>query len=230
MHVIQDETRPVTVWEVHRDVQFYIQEELGDFLNNFWRDLLQSQPNWIEVVGEKNTIAPIIRPVAMRYCLPMTIGRGFCSLPPRNAIANRYRKSGKDRLILLILSDFDPDGEEIAHSLARSLRDDFEIEKVDAIKVALTAEQIEQFDLPPMMKAKSTSTNFSRFASEHGEHAYELEALPPETLQEVLQEAIDAVLDREAFNRELDQEKADATNLDATRQIVAKALGGLKLG
>ena len=73
---------------------------------------MQSQPNHIEIVGEKNTIAPIIRPVAAGFSIPTTIGRGYCSLRPRYDIAERFRKSGKDRLLLLILTDFDPDGQE----------------------------------------------------------------------------------------------------------------------
>ena len=74
----------------------------------------------IEIVGEKNTIEPIIRPVAARSCIPMTIGRGYCSLRPHYDIAQRFHKSGKDRLVLLMLSDHDPDSEEIAHSSAIS--------------------------------------------------------------------------------------------------------------
>jgi hypothetical protein len=120
---------------------------------------MQSQPNHVEIVGEKNTIAPIIKPVAARYCIPCTLGRGYCSTPPKHDMAQRYRKSGKGKLLLLILSDFDPDGEEIAHSLARSLRDDFDIPEVEPIKVALTAAHVREFNLPPMLQAKESSAN-----------------------------------------------------------------------
>ena len=97
--------------------------------------------------------------------MALTIGRGYCSLRPRSDIAERFHKSGKDRLVLLMLSDFDPDGEEIAHSFARSLRDDFGIQRIEPIKVALTAEQVKEFDLPPAMKAKKKSSQYKRFAS-----------------------------------------------------------------
>jgi hypothetical protein len=73
--------------------------------------------------------------------------------------------------VLLIASDFDPDGEEIAHSFARSLRDDFGLEAIDAIKVALTAEHVAEFSLPPRLKAKHTSSTLtvSCFFSIEGE-------------------------------------------------------------
>ena len=92
-----------------------------------------------QIVAEKNTVAPILRTMAERYCIPLTSGRGYCSLPPRHAMAERFRKSGKERLVLLLVSDFDPDGEQIAESFASSMRRDFGIANVDAVKVTLPA-------------------------------------------------------------------------------------------
>jgi hypothetical protein len=109
---IHDPTRPVVVWDVYRGVTPFINKQLDDFLKGYYRDLLQSQPNHIEIVGEKNTIDNIIRPVALEYCIPLTLGRGYASLPPRYEMARRFRRSGKERLILLVLSDFDPEGED----------------------------------------------------------------------------------------------------------------------
>ncbi len=230
MNTIADETRPVTVWDVHQTPQGFLHRELDEMLKGYARDLLQSQPNHIEILGEKNTLAATLRPVASEYCIPLTLGRGFCSLPPRHKLAKRFRASGKDKLILLVLSDFDPDGEEIAHSFARSMRDDFYVEKIQAVKVALTAEQVEQHHLPPFVKAKPTSPNYRKFVDRYGEDVFELEALEPQVLQQVLRQAVDAVLDLKAFNAEIDAEKADAAFLETTRRTVLAALKSLDLG
>lgn len=224
---IADETRPVSVWNVHRDPQTFIEHELNEMLTDYWRDLMQSQPNHVEIIGEKNTIAPIIQPVAAQYCIPMTIGRGFCSLPPRHAMAQRFRASGRQRLIVLILSDFDPDGQMIAQSFIRSMIRDFGIGQIEGIKVALTAEQVERFALPPQMKAKASSTNYRRFVQQHGEDVYELEALEPGDLQQQLRDAIDSVLDVQAFNHELDREREDAAFIENARRRVHAALTGI---
>ena len=227
MGVIADPTRPVTIWSVHSDSQAFLRGELDSLFKGYWRNLMQSQPNHIEIVGEKNTVLSVIQPIAAQYCIPLTIGRGFCSLPPRAAIAQRFRDSGKERLILLILSDFDPDGEEIAHSLARSLRDDFYVGNIKPIKVTLTAGQVRKFKLRPKIKAKKTSPNYKRFEREHGDNVFELEALEPETLQKILTEAIDSVIDVEAFNFELNQEREDSVKLQALRVSVQEALGDI---
>jgi hypothetical protein len=203
-----------------------MRESLDSFLKDYWRDLMQSQPNHVEIVGEKLTLQSIIRPIASQYCIPYTLGRGFANLPVRRDIVGRWLQSGKDNLILLFLSDFDPDGEEIAHSFARSLRDDFGVWEhgIVPVKVALTDDQVIEYGLPPEMKAKESSPNYDRFAIEHGDDAFELEALRPEQLQNEMQRAIDQVIDTDAFNAELDEEKQDATFLAGVREQVKKAL------
>ena len=156
--------------------------------------------------------------------LPMTIGRGYCSLRPRYDIAQRYLRSGKDHLILLMLADFDPDGEEIAHSFARSMRDDFDIARVEPVKVALTARHVSELDLPPACKAKTKSSQYNKFNEKHGNKVWELEAVSPAVLQKILTKAIDSVIDIEAFNHEIDREKEDAQELEGVRQVVIDVL------
>jgi hypothetical protein len=224
MTVIADETRPVVTWNTWPDVRGFIRSELDEILKGYWRDLLQSQPNHIEVLVEENTVANIVKQVAMKYCLPMTSGRGFCSLPPRYEMAKRFKASGKEKLIVLIASDFDPDGEMIAESFARSMRDDFEVSNVCAVKVALTAKQVGQFQLPPNMVAKDSSSNYAKFVAKYGQNVFELEAIPPRTLQTLVGEAIDAVIDIKLFNAELEREKQDAAQLGALRQRIANLL------
>lgn len=221
---IHDPTRPVTIWNVYRQPGPFIHNQLDGFLKHYYRDLMQSQPNHIEVVGEKNTIENIIRPVLLEYCVPFTIGRGYCSLPPRHEMAKRYRTSGKEKLVVLILSDFDPEGEDIGHSFARSMRDDFGIDSITPIKVALTRRQVNDMQLPPGLKAKAKSSRRNRFVERFGDDVFELEAVPPAQLQTILRVAIDSVLDVEQFNAEVDAEKRDAANLDEMRQRMRRVL------
>ncbi len=229
MNVIADETRPVTTWNVWRDAQDFIRKQLDGFLRNYWRDVLQSQPNHLEIIGEKLALEPIIRPVAAENCLPYTLGRGYCSVPPRWKMAERYRRSGKEKLILLVLSDHDPDGVTIGESFARSMRDDFAIDNIEAVKVAVTYEQTQTLDLPPALDAKPSSTQYRQFVRRYGTKAYELEALPPDVLQEALREAIDNAIHPERFNAQLDAERADAAFLASVRGQVLAVLKEMRI-
>jgi ParB-like nuclease family protein len=222
---ITDETRPVVTESGFRNPQHFIKQEIDNFLRGYSRNLLQSQPNFIQIVGEKMTIQGVIHTVWNKYGIPYTIGRGYCALDPRRRLVESFLRSKKAELILLVLSDYDPDGVEIAHSFARSLRDDFGIEQIRPIQVALTAAQIEEFALPPIMTAKNTSAHYQRFIDEHGDDAvYELEALQPAQLEKVLTDAIDSVLDVDAFNAEIAQEKTDAAFLEAKRRSLFEYL------
>ncbi len=229
MDAIDDPTRPVTTWNVFSNVQDFYRQSIADLLKGYYRDLLQSQPNHIEIVAEKNTLDNIIRPVAEQFCAAYTIGRGYCSTPPKRDIARRFRASGKSKLILLFIGDFDPDGDEIAHSTACSLRDDFQVAEVTAIKVAVTHEQVMSLELPPSFEqAKKTSPNYKRFKAKYGsDNVYEVEALSPDILQRLLRETMDSVIDVAAFNAELEAEKRDAAHIVAVREQMLKMIGTL---
>ncbi len=224
MDAIADETRGVTIWDVHAEAGQFVSRELRTFLRAYHRDLLQSQPNHIELVGEKNTLKGIVEPIAAEFCLPYTTLRGFCSTPPKAAMAKRFRASGKERFILLALTDFDPEGEEIAHSLARDLRDEHGVTNIDAVKVCLTQEQVVRLGLPPNTEAKETSANYRKFYERYGSSVYELEAIPAPSLQSILRDAIQGVLDVQAFNAELKQEEADAAELAVKRTRILQIL------
>jgi hypothetical protein len=71
-------------------------------------------------------------------------------------MAQRFGHSGKRRLILLVLSDFDPEGDDIPRAMGRTLRDDFGVAEVEVIKIGLTGAQVRALRLPPVMSAKVT--------------------------------------------------------------------------
>ena len=146
-------------------------------------------------------------------------------MPPRQEVYNRYIQSGKSKLIILCLTDFDPDGDQIAESFCRSMRDDFGITNIQSFKVALTREDVEKHDLPSDMEAKKTSPNYKKFFERYGSNrAVELDAAPAELLQEKLEGSIELVLDMDEFNAQIKIEEQDAVEIQARRTVVLKTL------
>ncbi|MBL8821659.1 MAG: ParB N-terminal domain-containing protein [Planctomycetia bacterium] len=217
--VIHDPTRPTTISRVDLEVGTFVKNELHWLLKSYHRDLMQSQRHHFEILAEKMTVENICKPVAKEYCIPLVIGRGYSSLSLRSDVAKRFRKSNKEKLILLMLSDFDPEGEDLIRSFARSLRDDFDVD-CDIVKVAILPEHIQEYNLPAILEAKKTSSRAKKFIEQHGNSVYELEAIPPAELQTILRDAIDTVIDIEAFNQELDEEKKDAVHLHELRHRI----------
>jgi len=222
---IEDELRPIQEIQTYQNPADFIKDQTEEFLRGYARDLLRGQAHHIEILVEKNAIRKHVELVAAEYCIPCTTGRGYSSLTPRWKMVQRFKRSGKDKMILLILSDFDPDGEEIAASFPRSLRDDFGLSNVIAHKVALTAEDVRQYVLPSDMEAKTTSPNYKKFVARHGVHVAELDAAPVSLLQDKLRDAIESSLDMELFRAELEKEKDDDAFIAAKKKMVVSTIG-----
>jgi len=222
MHAICDDTRPTTTWEVHQHAGTFLKSELDGFLLGYYRDFMQSQPNQIEILGEKLTIQPILKKVANTYAIPLTTGRGFASIPPRHAMVDRWKKSGKDKLVAVIVSDFDPAGQTIAESFGRSLRDDFGVpeNRLAVIKAALTMDQIVSMGLPPAMEVKKMAPTAKDFMKKHGNNVWELEAVSPAVLIELVEDVLHGVMDFDLINAEKQKHKEDAARLSAYRKAV----------
>ena len=234
---IGDDTRPVTSWDVYDDPAAFIREQLDGFLCGYWRNLMQSQSAFVAVIGEKATLGPIIRPVLMDYTIPFYLGRGFSSHPPMEWLRKKFVASGKESCILLMLTDHDPDGEDIGKSVPRILRDEYSMPNMQAVKVALNHSQVAQYGLPESVNEAKKGGNSAayhvrrqRFVEKYGAKVYELEALPPATLQQILRDTIESVIDRTAFDHEVAQERADAANIAATRQRVLRYLQECGIG
>jgi len=226
---ITDETRPTMGTRFDRDVAQFVDRESYNFLRGYRRDLLQSQPDHVELIVEKMTAQTIVEPVADKYCLPMTIGRGYCSIEPRYEIVQRFKRSGKDRLKLVICSDFDPDGDEIAESFARSIRDDFGVSDVVPVKAMLRRDQVDKWSLPEnQLEAKQTSKNYAKFFDRYkSDQVWELEAIPPGMMVESLTQSIENTIDLDLFNAELGKEREDAAELQSMKNWFADAFPGM---
>ena len=106
--------------------------------------------------------------------------------------------------ILLYAGDFDPSGEDIDRDfIDRSACWD------KVIRVALDAAQVRAYGLP-INPGKTTDTRAAGFIERHGQlMQVELDALDPDDLRALYQEAIDGYWDMSAFDEVLEREGAD---------------------
>jgi hypothetical protein len=213
MDSIEDTTRPIQPGGGFASPEQFVKQVTQNFLRGYSRDLQQGQPHHLEILLEKNALRSVIESVGREFCIPVTTGRGYASLGPRQDMAERFRMSGKKRLVLLMLTDFDPDGEQIASSFARSMRDDFGI-SVHPVKVALNQEDVLLNNLPSDMDAKPSSPHYKKFVAKYGTRAVELDAAPVKLLQDKLRDVINSYLDVDVFNTQIEEEAKDAALLN----------------
>jgi hypothetical protein len=228
---IHDPTRPRTNWIQWDSVNAYTREQLDNFLCGYKRNLLQTQPAYVELVVEKITAQEIAERAAGYYHVPVGVGRGYDSVTNLEDTAERFRASGKDRFILLIAGDFDPEGENIGQTWDACLRDEHGIKDLTTVKVAVDDTQAARYSLPPLrIKEESKSSRRPKFEALHGSNVYELEAFEPDVLQGIMREAIRSVLDLDLFAAEQRREKEDARVLMACRAKVVEMLKDCDLG
>jgi hypothetical protein len=226
---LDDGTRPLKEFHAFQDVRQFVRQEVGNLFGGYWRDLLQTQPNHYRSALRKNTIYHMVLRVAQKYQIPTSSGRGFNSIDPWHDLYERYMDSGKQRLIVIGLSDYDPEGEMIPQVGGRTLRDDFGVDDLTIIKAGVTREQIAKYSLPPQNFAKETSSNYDWFVERKGgrDTVYELEALNPVDMLRDLETVIQSVLDIDLFNREVRAEREESVYLEAARKRAGEALRGL---
>lgn len=137
---------------------------------------------------------------------------GFVDYEP--VLANRQG-------VVLYLGDHDPSGED----MVRDIGDRLVILGVDGNafhveKVALTMQQIRQYN-PPPNPAKITDSRAAKYIAEHGDSSWEVDALPPNVLASLVSKAIERHIDTGVKAKLLEREHAE-------REDLKKALQGVK--
>lgn len=226
-----DMTRPFKEFRAFTNLPEFVRQERTNLFSGYWRDLMQTQPNHIEVLCEKNTIYHMVTGVTRKYLISTSSGRGFNSIDPWHDLFERYEDSEKKRLIVIVLSDYDPEGEMIPQVGGRTLRDDFLVMSSDLtiIKAGVTREQIERYNLPKQNFAKESSSNHKWFVDRNGgdDSVYELEALDPADMLRDFETVIMSVIDIDLFNREVEIERQESAEVLAIRKKMIEAMKGI---
>jgi hypothetical protein len=180
-----------------------------------------AEPYAIEIWAEKSTMNDVLEPLARRRNVTFVTGLGELSWTHCVWCVQRVLAHRKPTRILYV-SDFDPSGQHMPVSVARKIEyllrrdghDDLDI-KLDP--VALTKEQVEEYELP-RIPIKDTDKGKQAFEDRHGEGAVELdalEALRPGALSAIVEAAIDRYREPTREARAENHEIASQANEDA---------------
>lgn len=172
-----------------------------------------SQPEYAELWVEKDALAGVLAPLGDEYHVPVMVNRGYSSQSAMYTAARRIRREAGGKLAtILYLGDLDPSGED----MVRDVRDRLELfgAAVDVRKVAITPDQVAQYN-PPPNPAKLTDSRAAGFIAIHGDESFEVDALPPAVLQQVIRDAMDQIVDVAAMDAVKRREEADKTRLTA---------------
>jgi len=133
----------------------------------------------------------------------------------------RNLESERDGL-LLYLGDHDPSGEDMVRDIRDRLTTFGCGEQLEVRKVALTTEQVRQYN-PPPNPAKVTDSRAAAYIARHGPSSWEVDSLDPPVLGALVTQAITEVIDTATLAAVKAGEAVVQTKL-------AKALTSVKFG
>lgn len=178
-------------------------------LRNYRRDRQAGQAQRLELWCEAAGMAPQLVRVADVYSVPVFSSGGFASLTTVRRIADRALRNDVPT-VLLHVGDLDPSGESIFASLAQDAAAFVEADRViqpqrvEAVRVALTSEQVVDYGLPTAA-AKTSDRRSRRWRG----GTCQVEALAPDELAATVEQAITKYLSKDIFEAQLEQERGD---------------------
>lgn len=184
---------------------------------SYRRDVWATQPGYLEVWLEKDALSGIFEDVLQPYGVTLNVGRGYDGWDSIHNAADRFRAYDESTAILYF-GDFDPSGEDMVRSLRERLGH-FGCHP-ELLKCALTAGDVERYQLPPDL-TKASDTRSAAFVAKYGDVAVELDALPTRVLQQRLQDEVRQRLD-------LDEQAAVRALEQAERTRLAVLLGSVQ--
>lgn len=180
-------------------------------------DKWEDQPRRVEVWAEKDAVEGLLAAVCPRLDVPHFVCRGQ---PSQTAMwhagqrMRQYLNEGKEPVVLY-LGDHDPTGIDITRDITARL-EMFARREIEVVRIALNMDQVREYGAPPN-PAKTTDSRYKKYAEEHGEDSWELDALEPEVMLELIRSSImEYREDEDAYARLEAQERRERALLSAT--------------
>lgn len=197
----------------------------------YQRALWESQPWHVEVWVEKEALAGVVQRAASEVGVIYFSCRGYVSSSEMYSAGRRFRswgQSGKQSL-LIHLGDHDPSGIDMTRDITDRLAMFAGEYAPEVRRIALNMDQIDQYQPPPNF-AKVTDSRFEQYQMEFGDDSWELDALEPQVLHDlIVQEVLtvrDPIVWADAEARQEEERSALVSVSDNWDEIVAQGLAG----
>lgn len=161
--------------------------------DSFHMDMWEDQEVRVFVIVEKEALAGVLERACTAFDVPLLAARGY----PSGTVLREFcvedvmsAFQGGQGVRILHLGDHDPSGID----MTRDLRERIELfgegqGDIELTRIALTMTQIDQ-QKPPPNPAKTTDSRFEEYMRKYGSESWELDALPPTYLDQLVRRHI----------------------------------------
>lgn len=209
-NALEDRTRnvkSVNHWESPKEI---IETVAKQYRLDKWENCHIRPEVWIE----KDALAGVIE----RPCTELDVSyfscRGYVSQSEMWGAAMRFleRARGGQHTLIIHLGDHDPSGIDMSRDIEdrisgfmkyHSKGDYFHLNRI-----ALNMDQVREYD-PPPNPAKSTDSRFAAYLSEYGDESWELDALEPAVLAELITTVVEGIREDGPFEETRERETVE---------------------
>jgi hypothetical protein len=170
------------------------------------RALWDDQDAYVEIWCEKEALAGVLYEVTSEYDVPLMVVKGFPSKDFVHSAAEAIEQRGAPAF-LYYCGDWDPSGLKIWDGIQASISRYAPDADVTFERIAVTREQISDFDLPTRPTKRDGNTHAMDFQGE----SVEVDAIPVDVLQQLV---------RDAIERHINQRKISSASEKRGRMII----------
>jgi hypothetical protein len=211
-----------------RDLKHGVQQ-MGAIAQSYRLDRQRHQEVRLMVMCEAAGMVPQIVRVCDPYSIPVQSSGGFDSVTAKHDLARQIVKDGKT--LVLHIGDHDPSGVHVFSSLAEDVTAFVRSKHGDVSfsRLAVTPEQIQISGLPTA-PAKATDRRSFAGVGDDPDATVQAEAIPPDVLARIVEEAIKAHMDMEVYEAVLGLEQQERKRLvTATAKVMPRPRGRPRL-
>lgn len=206
---IEDRTRWLRTVPMWDGPKHHLRANVEWYSTDKWAD----QPERVEVWIEKDALAGVFQTICEELEVPYFPARGYVSEPEMWGGAQRlngYVESGQ-QVWILHFGDHDPSGMDMTRDIVDRmlLFADYPSDtrnQVDVERIALNMEQVREYD-PPPNPAKLTDPRSKKYRRRYGESSWELDALEPAVLRDLVLEHVLDHRDEERWQAAVDKDE-----------------------
>lgn len=198
---IEDRTREFITRSSWGDPQSIMRSAAKTYHMDLWED----QPTRVFVIVEKEALVGILEQKCHELDVPLLAARGY----PSGTVLRDFAVSmlmpaleNQQQVKILHLGDHDPSGIDMTRDLEERLNLFCECDMLGTYigleRIALTMDQIDD-QRPPPNPAKKTDARFKDYKKKYGSSSWELDALSPSFLNDLVEDNIEYEIDSEKW-------------------------------
>lgn len=186
---------------------------IKDTIEQYRLNRQKGQDVYVELWVEKDALSGVLKRITSKYHINLMVNRGYSSCTAMHDAYERLRvqelTNGKDTYILY-LGDHDASGLDMIRDIRDRLTE-FCVHP-EVVPIGITMEQIEKYN-PPPNPAKMTDPRAKWYIEKYGDVSWEVDALTPQVLNELVEKSVEDLIDMDLFNEVLEREEVDKDKL-----------------